>query len=57
MVDSTARQHIQKTYGDDVAKMYNAYGLGLTARNEMLANEGVYAYEIDLSILSADVAF
>lgn len=57
MVDSTARQHIQKTYGDDVSKMYNAYGLGLTARNDMLANEGVYAYEIDLSILASDVAF
>jgi hypothetical protein len=57
MVDSTARQHIQKTYGDDVSKMYNAYGLGLAARNDMLANEGVYAYEIDLSILASDVAF
>lgn len=57
MVDSTARQHIQKTYGDDVSKMYNSYGLGLAARNDMLANEGVYAYEIDLSILASDVAF
>jgi hypothetical protein len=37
--------------------MYNSYGLGLAARNDMLANEGVYAYEIDLSILASDVAF
>ena len=43
--------------GSDATLMYNQYDLSPIHRAELLEKEGVYSFEIDLSILASDVAF
>jgi hypothetical protein len=54
---ATARAQVASTYGSDATLMYNQYDLSPIHRAELLEKEGVYSFEIDLSILASDVAF
>lgn len=53
----TSAQKILSSEFGNVTEMYNQYRISERARNQILQNESVYDFEVDLNFLATDVAF
>lgn len=54
---SSAQSRISSESAKDVTKMYNQYSISQRAREDIIASEGVYDFELDLNLLAGDISF